>query len=107
MMILGCTYGAGAQVQNTTERNRIRSIPEQQLPPYTHSDTLSRTIGSGALNNGNVIIYDSTTSDDRWNPYRKFTPAESAPEDPAPGLMDAQEPKNRVPNADRMHRPRK
>ena len=71
--------------------------------------TLSGTVPSGALPAGSefILITDSTTSSEyHYFPYRPKTPAEMPPDDPAPGLENADRPRNRLPNTDVIYQPR-
>lgn len=116
MMILGLAIGADAQTskskvktKHTKVKHKSPSVAEQQLAPSVSGQgSRSMTIGSGALPSGTIVVYDSTTSSDfHYNPYRKFTPGESVPDEPAPGLENAGRERNRLPNTDKLREPRK
>jgi len=53
---------------------------------------------------GKLIVTDSTTP--RLNMYDGNSPAELAPDQPAPGFEDVNKPKNRLPNTDKKYEPR-
>lgn len=116
MVVLGLAFNADAQSSKSNKKNSIHktkrqteSVAEQQLSDAkTKEATMGRTIGSGALPAEAIIVYDSTTSSEyHYNPYRKFTPGESVPEDPAPGFENVDKERKRLPRTDELYEPRK
>lgn len=116
MVVLGLAFNAEAQSSKSKKKNsthktkaQTQSVAEQQLSDNKANEaTIGRTIGSGALPTEPIIVYDSTTSSEyHYNPYRKFTPAEAVPEDPAPGFENVDKERNRLPRTDELREPRK
>lgn len=95
---------SGTKYKTTTHKTTIK----RTIKPTANTGTLKATVPSGALPmpTRERVIIDETTSDDHiYNPYRKFTPAESAPEDPAPGFENVNMERNRLPNTDKLSEP--
>jgi len=98
------------KAKHETTTNIKTTMPAQKSAQKTgmSSQTMSGSVPAGALPASGVIVYDSTVYDNsRYNPYQKFSPAEIAPDDPAPGLENAGRPRNRLPNTDVIMEPRK
>jgi len=121
MAIFG--FSANAQTSKSKAKNGTTKVKHKTSASTLHkaspsvntvgsgrvtSETMSGTVPGAALPSTSVRIYDSTYYDgSRYNPYRKFTPGETAPEDPAPGLENAGAPRKRLPNTDELTEPRK
>src|SRR5690349_496325 len=75
-----------AKYKTTAHRATIKRTGSSVM----NTGTIQATVPSGALAIPAVqeplIINEMTYDDAMYFPYRKFTPAESAPDDPAPGF---------------------